>query len=157
MDRWATIAQPASRRRSSTQPPAMRWRAVNVLTNTPPRSQQRSPGPMQANGIIDPVVSKAATPAWARSGRDSRDQCAGGQGACSDPPGRTASANHVTSAFVKEALDRGAALFNWNDRKARAGQRQGSKVRGVGVAVGPHGAGSIGWDSIMTIRPDGRL
>ena len=42
------------------QPPAMRWRAVNVLTNTPPRSQQRSPGPMQANGIIDPVVSKAA-------------------------------------------------------------------------------------------------
>ncbi|MGH8733707.1 MAG: xanthine dehydrogenase family protein molybdopterin-binding subunit, partial [Burkholderiales bacterium] len=28
------------------QPPAMRWRAVNVATNTPPRSQQRSPGPM---------------------------------------------------------------------------------------------------------------
>jgi CO/xanthine dehydrogenase Mo-binding subunit len=27
----------------------------------------------------------------------------------------------------------------------------------VGVTVGPHGAGSIGWDSIMTIRPDGRL
>ena len=30
-------------------------------------------------------------------------------------------------------------------------------MRGVGVAVGPHGAGSIGWDSIMTIRPDGKL
>ena len=28
--------------------------AVNVLTNTPPRTQQRSPGPMQANGIIGP-------------------------------------------------------------------------------------------------------
>ena len=42
------------------QPGAMRWRAVNVLTNTPPRSQQRSPGPMQANGIIEPVVTKAA-------------------------------------------------------------------------------------------------
>ena len=26
------------------QPEAMRWRAVNVLTNTPPRTQQRSPG-----------------------------------------------------------------------------------------------------------------
>ena len=37
------------------------------------------------------------------------------------------------------------------------GKRQGSKVRGVGVTVGPHGAGSIGWDSIMTIRPDGKL
>ena len=65
--------------------------------------------------------------------------------------------NHVTGAFVKEALDRGAAVFNWEERKARAGQRQGSKVRGVGVTVGPHGAGSIGWDSIMTIRPDGKL
>ena len=42
------------------QPEAMRWRAVNVLTNTPPRTQQRSPGPMQANGIIEPVMTKAA-------------------------------------------------------------------------------------------------
>ena len=30
-------------------------------------------------------------------------------------------------------------------------------MRGVGVAVGPHGSGSIGWDSLMTIRPDGKL
>ena len=42
------------------QPEAMRWRAINVLTNTPPRTQQRSPGPMQANGIIEPVITKAA-------------------------------------------------------------------------------------------------
>jgi hypothetical protein len=31
-----------------------------VLTNTPPRSQQRSPGLMQANAIMEPVVAKAA-------------------------------------------------------------------------------------------------
>jgi len=42
------------------QPLAMRWRGVAVLTNTPPRSQQRSPGPMQANAIMEPVVTKAA-------------------------------------------------------------------------------------------------
>src|SRR2546427_470985 len=42
------------------QPLAMRWRGVAVITNTPPRSQQRSPGDMQANGIMDPVVTKAA-------------------------------------------------------------------------------------------------
>jgi xanthine dehydrogenase molybdenum-binding subunit len=30
-------------------------------------------------------------------------------------------------------------------------------VRGVGVTVGPHGAGSIGHDGLMTIRPDGKL
>ncbi|HKC57551.1 MAG TPA: molybdopterin cofactor-binding domain-containing protein, partial [Vicinamibacterales bacterium] len=33
------------------QPAAMRWRAISVVTNTPPRSQQRSPGPMQCNGM----------------------------------------------------------------------------------------------------------
>ena len=58
---------------------------------------------------------------------------------------------------MKQALDRGAALFKWDERKARTGQRQGSKIRGIGVAVGPHGAGSVGFDSILTIRPDGRL
>ena len=42
------------------QPAAMRWRTINVLTNTPPRTQQRSPGPMQANGMIEPVITKAA-------------------------------------------------------------------------------------------------
>src|SRR3954466_12900412 len=42
------------------QPAAMRWRAISVLTNTPPRSQQRSPGPMQANAMVDPIITKAA-------------------------------------------------------------------------------------------------
>ena len=57
---------------------------------------------------------------------------------------------------MKEALDRGAQQFDWQRRASRApGKRVGSKVRGVGVAVGPHGAGSIGFDGLMTIRPDG--
>ena len=138
------------------QPPAMRWRAVNVATNTPPRSQQRSPGPMQANGIIEPVITKAAR----RLGIDQvairRINAPAGKAPFGPvlPSGRR---NHATSAFVQEALDRGAALFNWEERKARAGKRQGSKIRGVGVTVGPHGAGTIEFDSIMTIRPDGRL
>ncbi|OFW03118.1 MAG: aldehyde oxidase [Acidobacteria bacterium RIFCSPLOWO2_02_FULL_68_18] len=138
------------------QPPAMRWRAVNVATNTPPRSQQRSPGPMQGNGIIEPVMTKAAKQLGLDQVAIRRINSPEGKAPFGPvlPSGRR---NHVTSAFVKEALDRGAALFDWEERKARAGKRQGSKVRGVGVAVGPHGAGSIGYDSIMTIRPDGRL
>ncbi|PYR80374.1 MAG: xanthine dehydrogenase family protein molybdopterin-binding subunit [Acidobacteria bacterium] len=99
------------------QPQAMRWRAISVLTNTPPRSQQRSPGPMQANG------QRAK----------------------------------LTSAFIVEALDKGKQAFRWDERKAYSGQRRGAKVRGVGVAVGPHGSGSIGFDSLMTLRPDGKL
>ena len=138
------------------QPPAMRWRAVNVMTNTFPRSQQRSPGPMQANGIIEPIISKAAKQLGIDQVQIRRMNSPEGKADFGpvQPNGRR---NHVTSAFVKQALDRGAEQFGWEERKARSGQRQGSKIRGVGVAVGPHGAGSIGWDSIMTIRPDGRL
>ena len=138
------------------QPPAMRWRAVNVLTNTPPRSQQRSPGPMQANGIIEPVITKAARQLGIDQVAIRRMNSPEGK-APFGPVLPSGQRNHVTSAFVKQALDRGAALFNWEARGRRTGQRQGSKVHGIGVAVGPHGAGSIGWDSIMTIRPDGRL
>jgi CO/xanthine dehydrogenase Mo-binding subunit len=138
------------------QPPAMRWRAVNVLTNTPPRSQQRSPGPMQANGIVEPVITKAAKQLGIDQVQIRRMNSPEGKALFGpvQPNGRR---NYVTGAFVKEALDRGAEAFNWEMRKARAGKRQGSKIRGVGVTVGPHGAGSIGWDSIMTIRPDGKL
>ncbi len=138
------------------QPPAMRWRAVNVITNTPPRSQQRSPGPMQANGIVEPVITKAAKQLGIDQVEIRRINSPEGK-ALFGPLQPNGQRNHVTGAFVKEALDRGAAVFNWEMRKARAGKRQGSKVRGVGVTVGPHGAGSIGWDSIMTIRPDGKL
>ena len=63
------------------QPKAMRWRGITVLTNTPPRSAQRAPGGMQGIGIMEPILSKAATQARHRSGRDPPDQRAGRQGA----------------------------------------------------------------------------
>ncbi len=138
------------------QPEAMRWRAVNVLTNTPPRNQQRSPGPMQANGIIEPAITKAAR----QLGIDQVDirRLNSPEGRANfGPAGANGQRPHLTSAFVKQALDRGRELFQWDERKARAGQRRGSKVRGVGVTVGPHGAGSVGFDGLMTIRPDGKL
>jgi CO/xanthine dehydrogenase Mo-binding subunit len=138
------------------QPPAMRFRGLAVLTNTPPRSQQRSPGPMQANAIMEPVVTKAAK----KLGLDQlvirRINSPEGK-ASYGPPRPNGRRGHITGAFVKQAIDRGADLFRWDERKARAGRRQGSKVRGIGVAVGPHGAGSIGYDGLMTIRPDGML
>ena len=42
------------------QPPAMRWRNVTVVTNTPPRSAQSAPGGMQAIAIMEPILAKAA-------------------------------------------------------------------------------------------------
>ncbi len=138
------------------QPMAMRWRGVSVLTNTPPRRQQRSPGPMQANGIVEPALTKAGRQLGLDQVAIRRINSPAGK-ALYGPPGPKGERRHITSAFVPEALDRGAELFKWDERKARAGQRRGSKVRGVGVAVGPHGAGSIGFDGLMTIRPDGKL
>jgi CO/xanthine dehydrogenase Mo-binding subunit len=138
------------------QPLAMRWRGLAVLTNTPPRSQQRSPGPMQANAIMEPVVSKAAIQLGLDQIAIRRINSPEGK-ALYGPPRPNGSRAHITSAYVKQALDRGADLFKWDERKARAGQRQGTKVRGVGVAVGPHGSGSIGYDGLMVIRPDGKL
>jgi CO/xanthine dehydrogenase Mo-binding subunit len=138
------------------QPPAMRWRAVNVLTNTPPHTQQRSPGPMQGNGMLEGIITKAARQLGLDQVAIRRINSPEGK-ALYGPLDARGGRRHITSAFVKEALDRGAALFDWKTRVARAGQRVGSTVRGLGVAVGPHGSGSIGYDGLMTIRPDGKL
>src|SRR5262245_28415600 len=138
------------------QPQAMRWRGLAVLTNTPPRSQQRSPGPMQANAIMEPVVTKAAKKLGLDQVAIRRVNSPEGK-APYGAPRANGSRPHITASFVKQALDRGAEAFKWDERKARSGKRNGSKVRGVGVAVGPHGAGSIGFDGLMTIRPDGKL
>ena len=137
------------------QPKAMRWRGAAVLTNTPPRSQQRSPGPMQGNGIMEPIVTKAAAQLGIDQAAIRRINAPSGKALYG--PNVGTSRRYTTSAFVKEAIDKGVELFGWEERKARAGKRNGTKVRGIGVAVGPHGAGSIGYDGLMTIRPDGKL
>jgi len=138
------------------QPQAMRWRGLAVITNTPPRSQQRSPGPMQANAIMEPIVTKAAKKLGLDQVAIRRINSPEGKALYGAPrPGGERA--HTTSAFVKQALDRGAELFKWEERKARSGRREGSKVRGIGVAIGPHGSGSIGYDGLMTIQSDGKL
>src|SRR5438309_5683943 len=73
------------------------------------------------------------------------------------PPNARGQRAHATSAFVKEALDRGAEQFRWNERKAEGGKRKGSKVRGYGVATSSFVAGSTGYDGLFVIKPDGRM
>jgi CO/xanthine dehydrogenase Mo-binding subunit len=111
---------------------------------------------MQANGIIEPVVTKAARQLGIDQLAIRRRNSPEGK-ARFGPAGPNGQRRYVTGAFVKDALDRGAELFDWRTRAARSGERRGNKVRGVGVTVGPHGAGSVGFDGLMTIRPDGKL
>jgi xanthine dehydrogenase molybdenum-binding subunit len=137
------------------QPMAMRWRAINVLTNTPTRLFQRSPGEMQGIAIVEQAIAKGAT----KLGIDPVElrKINAPAGRAPFGPERNGRRGYTTSAFVREALDKGAERFGWKERLARAGQRNGNKVRGVGVSIGTHTAGSVGHDGLMTIRPDGKL
>ena len=139
------------------QPIAMRFRGISVLTNTPPRTSQRSPGGMQQNAIMEPILAKAARQLGVDSVALHRLNAPAGK-ALMGPPRADGTRGYVTSAFVREALDMGADLFKWDERKARSRVRRGAAVRGVGVAVSPFiGGYSVGYDGLLTIRPDGRL
>ena len=63
----------------------------------------------------------------------------------------------LTSAYVREALDKGAELFDWEHKKELSGWRQGTKVTGVGLGLSPFVGGSVGFDGLIIIKPDGRL
>jgi CO/xanthine dehydrogenase Mo-binding subunit len=136
------------------QPLAMRWRGTTILTNTPPRGAQSSPGGMQGIVIMETIVSKAAR----KLGLDQVDirkvNCPEGKSPVG--PLRNGTRNHCTSAFLKEAFDRGAEQFQWKDRLARP-KRSGTKVRGVGVSSSCFVGGSIGFDGLFVVKPDGRI
>jgi xanthine dehydrogenase molybdenum-binding subunit len=138
------------------QPEAMRWRGVTVLTNTPPRTSQRAPGGMQGNGLIEPVLTRAADKLGVDQVQMRMINAPAGKAPFGPPVARGKQA-YVTSSFVKEALTKGAELFNWDEKKARSGKRIGTKVRGSGVAVSAFSGGSIGFDGLFIIKPDGRI
>ncbi len=85
---------------------------------------------------MEPIIAKAATQARHRSGGDPSKINAPAGKAPFGPTVPAADGRHyVTSAFVREALDKGAELFNWDERRRGSGKRRGTKVRGIGVAV----------------------
>jgi xanthine dehydrogenase molybdenum-binding subunit len=136
------------------QPPAMRWRGVTVLTNTPPRGPQSAPGGMQGIVIMEPILSKAARKLAIDQVDIRRVNCPEGKAPWG--PIRDGKRAHSTSAFLKEAFDRGAEQFRWKERIARP-KRSGTRVRGVGVSSSCFFGGSIGFDGLFLIKPDGRI
>jgi CO/xanthine dehydrogenase Mo-binding subunit len=138
------------------QPEAMRWRGVPVLTNTPPRRAQSQPGGMQGITIMEPVLAKAARKLGVDQVALRRINAPVGK-AKVGPANARGQRGYATSAFVQEALDKGKELFNWDERKSRSGKVNGTKVRGVGVAVSTFVAGSTGYDGLFVIKPDGRM
>jgi len=139
------------------QPPAMRFRGISVLTNTPPRGPQSQPGGTQSHMLMEPVISKAARKLGIDQVAIRRINAPEGKAKFGPPAGPRNLQQYVTSAFVKEALDKGAEMFRWDERKASSGKKNGSKVRGVGVALSTYSAGSTGYDGLIILKPDGRL
>jgi xanthine dehydrogenase molybdenum-binding subunit len=137
------------------QPQAMRWRGVTVLTNTPPRSAQSSPGGLQGISITEPIIARAARKLGLDQVAIRYINCPEGKAQYGPPV--NGKLQHVTSAFIKEALQRGAEQFNWRERVARNPKRIGTKVRGVGVSLSCYVGGTIGFDGLLVITPEGRV
>jgi CO/xanthine dehydrogenase Mo-binding subunit len=132
------------------QPMAMRWRGIPVLTNTPARGPQRGPGENQTAIAMEPILDKAARQLGVDrlairliNAPDSNAK----HGEKQEP---------VTSAFLKDALEKGAARFKWEEKLKLSGQRRGSKVVGVGIGSAFHSAGQTGFDGLVRITPDGK-
>jgi CO/xanthine dehydrogenase Mo-binding subunit len=137
------------------QPQSMRWRGVTVLTNTPPRSSQSAPGGLQGVAIVEPIIAKAARTLGLDQVAVRRINCPEGKAPYGPPiDGKL---QHATSAFLTQALERGAAQFKWHERAARMPKRVGSKVRGVGVSLSCFVGGTVGFDGLLIITPDGRV
>src|SRR5271168_1877182 len=134
---------------------AMRWRGATILTNTPPRSAQSSPGGMQGIAIMEPVIAKAARKLGIDQVAIRRINCPEGKALLR--PIVQGKRQYATSSFLKEALDRGAEQFKWSERVARTPKRIGTKVRGVGVSLSCYVGGTTGFDGILIIKPDGRV
>jgi len=133
------------------QPLAMRWRGISVLTNNPPRGPQRGPGPNQIAAAIEPFIDKAARKFGLDRVAIRRINAPRHDGKVGPKQGP------ITSSYLPEALDKGAARFNWAKKQALSGQRKGSKVTGIGVGMAIHGAGRTGFDGLVLIKPDGKL
>ena len=133
------------------QPESMRFRGLGVFTNTPPRAAQRGPGQNEMAASMEPLIDKAAR----ELGLDRlqiRMINAAGEGAVHGPQRVP-----LTSAHMPEALSMATEQFNWEERKALSGQRNGSKVIGVGVGQAFHPAGFNGFDGLVRLTPEGKL
>jgi xanthine dehydrogenase molybdenum-binding subunit len=133
------------------QPEAMRWRGVPVCTNSPLRTAQRGPGYNQMHAVMEPLLDRAA--------RDLNIDRLEIRLINAPENGSTFGAQQgpVTSCYLKDALKKGAELFNWEEKKKLSGQRRGSKVTGVAVGQAFHPAGFNGFDGLVRITPDGKL
>src|SRR5512139_1078543 len=133
------------------QPEAMRWRGMPVYANSIIRSAQRGPGYNQIAHIMEPLLDKAARELKIDR-LAMRLKNAGGHQASFGAKRTT-----VSSCYIKEALEQGAQKFGWQERLARHGRKNGSKVTAVAIGQAYHPAGFNGFDGLLRILPTGKV
>ena len=132
-------------------PENMRFRGIPVETNTPPRVPQRGPGQNQIACVVEPLLDKAAA-ALGVSRLDIRTINSPDNSTLYGPK-----QGKVTSAYLKEAYLKGAEEFDWANRSQLSGQKNGTKVTGIGLGAAYHQAGYSGFDGLCVITPEGKL
>jgi CO/xanthine dehydrogenase Mo-binding subunit len=137
------------------QPETIRWRGISVLTNTPPRISQSQPGGFQGIALMEPILAKASRKLGIDQVALHRMNCPEGK-AKMGPADKSGKRAYITGTYIKQALDHGAQQFEWDKRMAQP-KKSGSKVRGVGVATSVFVGGSVGFDGLAILKPDGRL
>ncbi len=139
------------------QIPAMRWRGVTVITNTPPRAAQSSPGGMQGITLMEPVFAKAARKLGLDQVAIRKDQCRRGQGPVrTDRSQRQARVHHQLLYEGSARPRRRKAIQLGGKRKAQP-KKMGTNVRCVGVSMSTFVGGSTGYDGLFVIKPDGKV
>ena len=133
------------------QPESMRWRGLAVFTNTPPRGAQRGPGHNQTSAVMEPLMDKAARELGIDRLTIRQVNAAGMHSPV------TGDQRPLSSCYMRDALEQGGEEFRWAERQANSGQRNGSKVRGVGIGQGYNTAGFSGFDGLVRLTPDGKL
>ncbi|QCC47146.1 xanthine dehydrogenase family protein molybdopterin-binding subunit [Halobellus limi] len=133
------------------QPETLRFRGIGVFTNTPKRWPQRGPGQNQAALAIAQVIDEAAK----QAGLDPLDVCLRNAPENRDPAG--ADRLPMTSAYLGEAYELAADAIGYEEKRARSGTREGSKVYGVGMASSSHQSGYIGFDGLIVVHTDGTV
>ena len=104
------------------QPLAMRYRGVQVSTNTTPTGAQRGPGQNQIAAALEPLIDKAAKQLGLDRVAIRRINAADNDAKYDSQQGP------VTSAYQREALERGAAAFDWES--AQSAQRPDARLEG---------------------------
>ena len=133
------------------QPESMRFRRVTVITNSTPRGAQRGPGQNQIAAAVEPIIDKAARELGLDRlaiRRVNAPDSAATVGSQQGP---------LTSAYMVEALDKGAEQFDWAGQSQRSGGRRGPKAYGVGIGQAYHSAGRSGYDGLVVLTPEGKL